>query len=152
MGDSWKPTQPGLYRSGNTIVSLRSNGVLCLDTHPGSTSLMFGNLKEWVECQDVTWSLIGPDRQSGAPTSSQVQHWPWWAVVTSGGDMVAGLWHVPHYYSKLSLELATPNGRLVAVEHVTWSAPIQSDMADGLLWVPRTVAQGAPVEGSGGVV
>lgn len=139
--EMWKPSKEGIYMLRGVPVPV---------TNPGDTGVGWrvGEITARLESDPIldigsvpdglSWSLLRPGWQPGAPTVAQLERWKWWALELKGNQykqIICGA----VCQSADSLWLYVPGVKRINVVH---SAPIQPDLTGGPLWVPLEVANG----------
>lgn len=150
----WKPTKVGVYRHGEEIAHVMYPGTISVSNEPAPrycpddfdpVATCPDDWRRWqgrlTPVPDGPWSLLAPDWQPGAPTVAQLERWQWWAVVTVGGDLVAGSWSAHVTLAGTLLDVVTSNGRKVDTDAIAQCTPIQPDLSSGPLWVPLEVCK-----------
>ena len=139
--NQWKPTREGDYRIGSDVREV-------WEGKPNYPMVKNPRNQLWEPVPDGPWSLMGPDWQAGAPTVAQLRNWPWWAIesnITWGqlehkGPILRCCEWAPDVFDPGEAIQSRGEGRLLRA-YLTRSAPIQEDMSNGPLWVPRDVAE-----------
>lgn len=158
----WRPTKPGVYLRGQSIVAVADAGGLHISMEVTSMRVSADEPERLfsVHGHDCTvfpqtgWSLPSPDKQDGPPTPEQLVRWPWWAVWAIRGDigtpaMAIGRWRIDHLDigedsdETLTILQSDDGWVTIPTDEISHSAPIQPGWSEGPRWVPRAEVCGA---------